>query len=203
MYYRNDKCYLRYKSDGQKYLFGEDGDDNILKPLIQTGGLFFTYRPTVVFGSTVNYTSTQFTHTNYPYRSYSNTDVSEITINADFAAQTESEARYLLAVMHFLKSSTKSYFGESNDLAGTPPPTMLFNYLGEHNFKDVPVLISSYMYTLDNDIDYIYISDLSTHVPTFISIAIGLQVNYNPSTVRKEFDLDKFREGKLLGKGFI
>lgn len=205
---------LKAKPNGTEYAFGSNSDDNILKPLITTRGLIFPYTPMISFGGMVNYNEYAFTHTNYKYNSYQNSAPTEITVTGTFTAQTEDEAKYMLAVMNFLKSATKSYFGVSgttNKKAGTPPVILLFDYLGAHMFKDVPVIIKNYNYTLDDNVDYvpvIFSGNKTTFVPATMVITIILDTQYNTKVLRDDFDLDKFREGKHLdgsggGRGFI
>ena len=42
-----------------------------------------------------------------------------------------------------------------------------------------------------------------TYVPAKVTITITLDTYYTPDNLRDEFNLDDFREGKLLDKGYI
>lgn len=205
-------------------VLGERDDSNILYPLYSTGGVLFPYTPSVTVGHTAEYDPTPFVHTNYNYNAYVRSYPKDISITADFTAQTNDEALYLLAVLHFFRSVTKSYFGVNPyNKAGTPPPVLLFSYLGEHQFNRVPVVVKSCDYTLPPDIDYVPVNtaDVSlysqgfgvnmprsnsngyTYVPTEISLSVTLDTQYTPIRLRNEFNLDLFRSGKLMDKGFI
>lgn len=193
-------------------LFGASSDPtvNILAPLRKTGGLIFPYTPNVTMAASVEYEDYHFTHSNYKYYNYAKSAPEPITIDAVFTAQTDNEARYTLAAMHFLRSVTKSHFGQSNLVkAGTPPPILFFNYLGTYMYKNVPVVVSNFTFLLDNKVDYVPVKYTNvseiTYVPAQVSMTLTLMPQYNPNTVRKSFDLDKFKTGELLknNTGFI
>lgn len=208
---RDFRCKLYPKPKGADYVFGEDTDTNILKPLIDRGALVFPFTPVVTYSGTVDYESYDFTHTNYKYNTFTKAYPSEITLTGTFTAQTTSEAAYMLAAMHFLRATTKSYFGaqgpSSSDAtkskSGTPPPILLFDYLGQYMFQKVPVIITQFTYTLESDVDYVLVVGRDTRVPTQIEITVTLETQYNTKVLRDNFDLDKFRSGELLNKGFI
>jgi hypothetical protein len=187
------------KPQGSEYVFGPNTEDNILRPLIARG-LVFAYTPNVTGGGSADYDEYSFTHSNYKYSAYNKSAPTEITIDGPFTAQTNDEARYLLAVLHFLKSATKSYFGVSDgNRAGTPPPVMLFDYLGETMYKKTPVILKSYQYTLDNDVDYVLVKGWDTYVPAKMMLSITLDFYYNPKVLRDKFSLSDFQQGKYLG----
>lgn len=198
--------------------------DNLLFPLWSTNGVLFPYTPSVAAGNTAEYDPTTFIQTNYGYNAYIRSYPKPISISAEFTAQSNDEALYLLAVIHFFRSVTKSYFGiNPYNKAGTPPPTLLFNYLGEYQYNDVPVIVKNFEYTLPADVDYIPINTTSsqifssnigvnltpgnsggfTWVPTHLTVNIDLDTQYIPIKLRNEFDLDLFRQGKLINKGYI
>ena len=203
-------------------VLGPNEPSNILYPLWKTKGVLFPYTPEVTAGTTVEYDQLTFTHTNYSYNAYTRSYPKTIEVKADFTAQTNQEALYLLAVLWFFKSVTKSYFGiNPYNKAGTPPPTLVFNYLGEYQFNNVPVLVKDVSYTFPADIDYVDVSTSGyasgiksvnlpagsqqgfSYVPTKMSIGLSLETQYIPLKLRNEFNLDLFRQGKLLNKGYI
>lgn len=200
-------------------ILGPRDPSNILYPLYATGGVLFPYTPQVSTGAVAEYDQQPFTHSIYGYNNYIRSYPRPISITAGFTAQTNDEALYLLAVLHFFRAVTKSYFGVTPyNRAGTPPPVLLFNYLGEYQFNNVPVVVKFFDYTFDANIDYVPVStsgvgtnvdlpressDGYTYVPTFINVSIELDVQYIPIQLRNEFNLDDFRAGKLVGKGYI
>lgn len=182
------------------------GSGAIMAPLQRRNSLVFPYTPTIQLSSNADYEPTNIPHTVYKSQSYSKSYVSEITLTADFTAQTTSEARYMLAAMHFFRSVTKSYFGASNgDLAGSPPPVVRFDYLGNQMFNNVPVVVKTFSYTLPPDVDYVIINEdgLNTQVPSFVTLMIVMEVYYNPIKLRDTFSVAAFRDGSLLNQGYI
>jgi len=174
----------------------------IMAPLLYSGrGLIFQYAPQLTLAPTANWTPQSFTHSNYEANAWESSSVPEIMLTAEFTAESDKEAKYMLAVIHFLKSVTKGGFGQFDPDRGVPPAVYRFNYLGDYQFKNVPVIITSSVLTYDNTIDYIPISveGKPTYVPTMMTININLRPQYNPSKLRDKFKLSDFREGKYLG----
>ena len=46
-------------------------------------------------------------------------------------------------------------------------------------------------------------ADGYTYVPTHMNFSISLDSQYVPIKLRNEFNLDEFRQGKLMNKGYI
>lgn len=198
------RCSLRAKQDGADIVFGPANDqNNILLPLRQVNRLVFPYTPTVQTGNTAEYDEYAVMQSAYKYPSFIKSYPKEILVSGDFTAQTKTEARYMLAVMHFFKSITRPYFGASNPRAGTPPAVVYFNYMGKHQFNDVPVIVKDSSYTLEPNVDYVYIEAFDSYVPTKLNMSITLDTYFNPKAIRDNFDLDEFKTGKLFKDGFI
>jgi len=68
--------------------------------------------------------------------------------------ETQYDAAYWLGVVHFLRSVTKMFSGESSP-AGNPPPILSLNGYGEYVFKNVPVVVTNFQVSLDAGSDYI------------------------------------------------
>lgn len=214
---------LQAKPFGTEDILGPQNQSNILFPLWSTRGVLFPYTPSVSTGNVADYDPSAFIHTNYGYNAYIRSYPKPISMSAIFTAQTTEEALYLLAVLHFFRSVTKMYFGiNPYNKAGTPPPTLVFNYLGEYQFNNVPVIVKSVDYTYEPNVDYVPVntsgyggrgsttvmlppgsSDGYSYVPTHMTINIEMDTQYVPITMRNEFDLDKFRTGGLINKGYI
>ncbi len=205
--------------------------NNLLQPLHATKGILFPYTPQLNFGGTANYNQWHFTHSNFQQHNYQNSMPSEIQITGTFTAQTNEEGRYMIAVLRFLRAATMIEFGAEaarKGFAGTPPPVLRFNYLGGQHFNNVPVVLTTYNYLLEDTVDYVevnlpgelqpeqrtisgqsvfgdvvQINDNSTYVPTRVVITAMLMVQQNPRKVRDKFDLDAFKSGALINKGFI
>jgi len=226
MQQQDQRARLQPKSgrDESLSILGPKDESNILFPLYQTGGVLFPYTPAITTGSITEYDQTPFVHSNYNYNAYVRSYPKPIGIAAEFTAQSNDEALYLLAVIHFFRSVTKSYFGVNPyNKAGTPPPTLVFNYLGEYQFNNVPVVVKSFDYTLQANVDYVAVDTVQnqiysanmgvslpaansggyTWVPTHMNISIELETQYIPIKLRNQFNLDEFRSGKLVNNGYI
>lgn len=143
---------------GSDYLYrandGLGGQSGILKPLVVTDGVVFPYTPQIQTNYKANYNSYDLTHSNYRGYFYQGSSVDEINLTATFTAQDTYEAEYLLAVIHFFRSITKMFYGKDGN-AGTPPPLVFLQGLGEYQFNLHPCVVSSFTYNLPNDVDYI------------------------------------------------
>jgi len=219
---------LALNADGGHDVLGPQNSTNILFPLWSTRGVLFPYTPSLATGNVVDYDPSAFIHTNYGYNAYIRSYPKPLSLTAEFTAQTNEEALYLLAVIHFFRAVTKSYFGISPyNKAGTPPPTLKFNYLGDYQFNNVPVIVKNFDYTYPANIDYVPVSTVKlptdyslatdprridlppsdangyTYVPTHLSVSLEMDTQYIPIKLRNEFNLDLFRQGKLMNKGYI
>lgn len=154
-YAQNDWRVRLQLAPGSKYLYNSD-TPGILAPLITTRGVLFPYTPSISVNYAANYDATPLTHSNYKIFQYGSSSVDQISINCDFTAQDASEARYLLAVIHFFRSVTKMFYGQDkNPLAGTPPPLCYLTGMGQFQFDRHPLVISSFNMSLPTDVDYI------------------------------------------------
>jgi hypothetical protein len=205
-------------------ILGPNDSSNLLYPLWSTNGVLFPYTPDVSTGAVAEYDSIPYVHSNYIFNSYIRSYPKSINVKAEFTAQSNDEALYLLAVIHFFRSVTKNYFGVNPyNKAGTPPPVLQFNYLGEHQFNNVPVVVKTFDYSYPNNIDYVPVNTTGqarfsenirvslpaansggyTWVPTKMDINVELETQYIPIKLRNDFNLDEFRSGKLIKSGFI
>jgi hypothetical protein len=148
-------------SPGAYYLY-KDESNELLAPLRSTDGIIFPYTPAVNITYGANYQSNAPVHSNYKIFQYENSYVDTISITCDFTAQDTEQARYLLAVIHFLRSVTKMFYGQDFDpKPGTPPPLCYLFGLGEFQFNAHPLAITNFTYSLPNDVDYIRAGSLT------------------------------------------
>lgn len=186
-----------------------------LLPLAETGGMIFPYLPQITMSHSANYQQLDITHTNYPFYAYKNSQVDDITINGKFTVQNQYEARYWLAVMHFLRTMTKMYFGQGENL-GNPPPICTLNGYGDFVYNNVSCVVKNFNIQLPDDVDYIAANlgltpgtqsgtNLS-YVPTLSQVSVTLIPVYSRDKI-KSFNLNAFANGQLIvgsdGKGFI
>lgn len=198
-------------------IYGPIGPNNILTPLRSTMGMMFPFTPTIDWSQQVEYTSTSLVHSNQDYLTYKNTPSTSIKISGEFVVQHHNEGKYLLAVMHFLRTVSKMYFGKpsfnapstnSPSLSGMPPPILVLSGYGNYMFNDLPVIVRDHMYGLKPDVSYVDILTAGgiARLPAIMTISVTLVVQNTPQKHRDEFDLDKFRTGELMrspNKGWI
>lgn len=129
-------------------------DAGILQPLKVTNGVIFPYTPAISTAYKAKYSEYDLTHSNYRGYFYQNSYTDQITVAAEFTAQSTSDAAYVLAVIHFFRSVTKMFYGQDAQ-RGSPPPLVFLSGLGDYQFNNHPCLVSSFNYTLPADVDYI------------------------------------------------
>lgn len=175
-----------------------------LKPLKDAGGLLFPFVPTIQVTHQAGYELESLIHSVYSTPYYTSSTVDSITINGRFTAQTEEEGKYILAAMQFLRTVTKMFYGASPD-RGTPPPVMFLDAHGDYLFKDVPVVVKSFDYTMPEAVNYITVGlgAAGTRVPVDMTMSVQLVPTYSRNKISNDFNLIDFANGKLLDKGFI
>jgi hypothetical protein len=168
-------------ADGYMYRAANSG---IMSPLAETDGVIFPYTPQIQVQYAATYDTSDVTHSNYKIFQYKNSSVDSISITGDFTAQDTYEANYMLAVIHFFKSMTKMFYGNDQDpVNGTPPPLCYMYGLGEFQFNKHPIAITSFAYTLPNDVDYIRASITANSIDAEDQ-AVAARFSGNPTNQR-------------------
>lgn len=145
------------------YLYKSKQVQGILQPLAATDGIIFPYTPSIQLTYAASYTTTDLTHSNYKIFQYNYSSIDNLQITGDFTAQDTFEADYLLAVIHFLRSVTKMFYGQDkNPIPGTPPPLCYLSGLGAFQFDAHPLAVTSFTYSLPSDVDYIRAGSTTT-----------------------------------------
>tara|TARA_B110000444_G_scaffold257665_1_gene296635 strand:- start:9812 stop:10720 length:909 start_codon:yes stop_codon:yes gene_type:complete len=203
---------LRPKKGGEDMFYQKtsngDTGDYLLKPIEESGGMVWQYTPTIMVTGQSNYNQAHMQGMNYQINTFQNSTPPMLPISADFTANDIYEARYLLAIFTFLKICGKGAFGDSAVAAGDygrPPPVLLFEYMGDHMFNKVPVVMTSYNIQLPEEVDYVpvKVGDTVTHVPTRTNIMVNLEPTYTPQKLRRKFNLDALTSGEAYRDGFI
>ena len=127
----------------------------VLQPLKAAGGMVFPYTPQIAISGTASYDEQQLTHQNYSSISYQNSKQDSIQITAPFYVEDSVQAQYWLAAVHYFRSITKMYTGDIGEIAGNPPPIVLFNGYGDYVFKNIPVVVKTFSIDLPTDVNYI------------------------------------------------
>lgn len=201
-------------SPNSNILKTDSGDNSILLPLSEVGGMFWPYSPNITISHNAMYGEYDLVHNNYPQHYFQKSQPSEIQVDGQFTAQTQAEASYMLAVIHFLRIVTKMNFGLNDPKRGTPPPLLRFSAYGDLIFNQVPVIVKNVAYSLPNDVDYVeHITDAEVQgpggyvwdnrLPTLMTISCTLGIQPTPNQMRAEWSMNDFKTGKLVNKGYI
>ena len=129
-------------------------DAGILAPLTATNGVIFPYTPNISTSYSAEYEKYNLIHSNYRGLFYKSSSVGDVQIRATFTAQDTREAAYMLAVIHFFRSVTKMFYGQDAQ-RGTPPPLVYLSGYGDYQFSNHSCVVSSFNYSLPNEVDYI------------------------------------------------
>ena len=180
-------------------------NNKLLEPLNDTDGILFPYTPTISVSHTASYTGMHPTHSNYVQHSYNASSVDAISIDGYFTANNADEARYVFAVLHFLRSAYKMFFGNDN-LRGTPPPVLRLSGYGPFNYNSVPVVLTNFSEIMSADRDYIEVPLASapdaatkTMIPTYMNVTMTLSPIYTKDQI-SNFSLESFARGDLIGR---
>ena len=195
-----------------RVLYNKANPNYLLRPLVEAGGVIFPYTPQLIFQHNADYSKVSPTHSNYPLNFYSASNVSDISMFGEFTSETGTDARYVLAVITFLRAVTKM-FSHSDDLAGNPPPVLRLSGHGQYMLPSIPVVVNTVSITMPNNVDYVTIPtgvfgdfDASTtRVPKSLDINVGLTPVYSRAQLRS-FGVDRLANGQLISRvtgGFI
>ena len=183
----------------------KDPNNRLLDPLNDTSGILFPYTPTVSIGHSAQYAGMHPTHSNYVQHSYNASSVDAISVDGYFTANNADEARYVFAVLHFLRSAYKMFFGNDN-LRGTPPPVLRLSGYGPFNYNSVPVVLTNFTEIMSADRDYIEVplasapdSATKTMIPTYMNVTMTLNPIYTKDQI-SNFGLESFARGDLIGR---
>lgn len=170
-----------------------------------TGKMIFPFNPTVLLSHTANYSQVHPTHTNYAYNAYENSQIDAITIAGEFYQENEDDAKYWIASLHFLRTATKMFYGNSEPL-GNPPVVCRLNGYGKHVMNNIPVVITNFTTDLPVDVDYIQctIDGQVNYVPTQSTITVTLQPQYARRS-QSGFNLNEYAAGGHINglEGFV
>jgi len=183
-------------------------DDYMMRPIKESNGMIWQQTPMVTLSTDANYNSEIMQGMNYPINTFNYSSVGDIAVVADFTANNIDEARYMLAVFTFLKVATKAYFGDTavaSEKYGTPPPVLLFEYLGDHGFNKVPVVVSRYEIQYPGDVQYVPVQVQNTisYVPAMTNVVVSLMPTYTPHKMRRRFSVEGIANGASYRDGFI
>ena len=182
-----------------------NSSSNIFAPFKELKKMIFPFNPTILLGSSANYSAIQPTHTNHPFYAYENSQVDNITITGEFIQENERDAKYWVAVLHYLRTMTKMFYGESDPL-GNPPLVCRLNGYGKHVLNNIPVVITNFTTDMPQDVDYIE-CEVNGEI-NFVPIQSIFTVTVTPQYARRShsrFSLNEYIKGSHIGgpEGFV
>jgi hypothetical protein len=153
----------------------------------------------------VNYSTWELQHTNYQPSAFGNRSTPVVTISGPWFSRTVEEATATLNAIHLLRSATSMFYGRQDKNKGTPPPIGRLNAHGL--YSNTPVVVKTFQYDYPNDVDYITVNMFGEgnrqSVPVLFEMSVSLIVQINAVEAVKEYTLENFYTGKLLGNGYI
>jgi hypothetical protein len=178
-----------------------------MEPLADTGNrMIFPFTPTILLSHSANYSTIQPTHTNYAYHAYENSQVDNITLTGEFIQENAADARYWLAALHYLRTMTKMFYGESDAPLGNPPPIARLNGYGKYVLNNIPVVITNFTTDLPQDVDYIEceFAGETNYVPTQCVFTVTVAPNYARRS-QARFSLQDYAAGRHTqgNEGFV
>jgi hypothetical protein len=198
-----------------------NGGSSVASPLMailaETNGMLFPYTPSITVNQSIDYQNIALVHSNTDYQAYTRTQSVKISINGKFSVQNQREGVYALAAIHFLRTVSKSYFGETDakaGKAGLPPPVLVFSGYGNFMFNNLRVILTSHSLVFDESMDTVPISiqaptlalksvQTSTvsgivRLPAMFTLSCELLVIQTPTRMRTTFSFADFASGKLM-----
>ena len=172
----------------------------LLNPLDATDGIVFPFTPQIVINNSANYAAISPSQTNYAYQVYQNSYVGTINLFGQFTAQTPAEARYVLAVITFMRLATKSFRNDDPN-AGNPPVILRLTGHGNNLLPNVPVVITSFDLTLPREVDYIAVSNhmlTVDDIPTMTDISITMTPVYSREQL-SNYSMSDISNGNIGG----
>ena len=159
--------------------------------------------PKIAQSIEVNYSTWELQHTNYQPSAFGNRATPSVTISGQWFSRNEEEAKRTLSAIHLLRSATSMFYGREDKNKGTPPPIGRLNAHGLYN--NTPVVVKSFYYDYPNDIDYIAVEMFNgkQSVPVLFEMSVSLIIQINAVEAVKNYTLENFFTGKLLGDGYV
>jgi len=185
----------------------ENGTENpYFKRLKETSGLLFPYTPNITLTYKANYTNTEgIVHTNFPFQAYKSSQIEDITIQGEFTVQNELEGQYWMAAVHFLRTTTRMFYGQSVP-AGFPPIVCTLSGYGAEILPFLPVVVKSFQLDLKDNVQYLTVPSLANAgnpgnnmIPMHSTITVVVSPMYNREQSRREFNLADYSAGRLTG----
>ncbi len=178
----------------------------LMSILNDTNGMLFPYTPAITLSQSVDYMDFAMVQSNTNYQAYTRTPSVHITINGKFTIQNQREGIYAIAAIHFLRTVSKSHFGENDPQAGLPPPVLLLSGYGNYMFgmsgpsNGLRVILTSHSWAYDENVDTIPVSINNgiARLPALFTIQCEVVVIQTPNRMLNTFTFQDFASGKLM-----
>jgi hypothetical protein len=179
--------------------FGLFGD--AFPRLSETNGFVWPYLPSITVASKANYTQIDPIHNNQPFYAYKNSSVDDIQISGEFSVENELDAGYWVEGTTFLRTATKMFFGQGENV-GNPPVVCNLTGYGARIFNNVPVIVKSFSVDFKDDVNYMKWTPGGGGAPTWVPIMSTISVTVTPiynRTRLRQFNLKDYASGSLTG----
>jgi len=190
------------------YILYKDTSNKLLSPIFATSGFVFPIQPQISISHGAEYQSMNPVHSNFTFYSYTNSAMKPISLTGEFLIRTQTDARYVMAGIHFLRSLTKSFTGLDGTLAGAPPMVARLTGLGFSGFDNIPVVITDVNVQYPDSVDYITVVDVIGgqsvelyKMPINFTIVVSMNPVFSRAFVSNLFGVKKYAnaECRLLG----
>ena len=177
----------------------------LLSSLQDRRGVMFPYTPIMQLNRIAEWNPYDLVHTNHRTQTYAKSYVDDITISAQFTADTAANAEYAFVAAHFFKSMMQMHYGRRDEFRGSPPPVLELYGHGSHILNGVPVVIKSFSQEYNDAVDMVQVQseNIDAWVPVIQTFIINLGVTYNMLKARNEFSVADFKNGSLLKRGYL
>jgi hypothetical protein len=190
------------------YILYRDTSNRLLAPLFATSGFIFPIQPQIAIAHGAEYQSLNPVHSNFTFYSYTNSSMKPISLTGEFLIRTQTDAKYVMAGIHFLRSLTKSFTGLDGTLAGAPPMVARLTGMGFSGFDNIPVVITDVNVQYPDSVDYITVVDIIGKqavelykMPISFTIVVTMNPVFSRAFISNLFGVKKYSnaECRLLG----
>jgi len=174
---------------------------NAFPRLSGTNGFVWPYLPSITVASKANYTQIDPVHNIQPFYAYKNSQIDDIQISGEFSVENELDAEYWIQGTTFLRTATKMFFGQGENV-GNPPVICNLTGYGARVFNSVPVIVKSFSVDFKDDVNYVKFTPVGGGAPTWVPIMSTISVTVSPiynRTRLRQFSLKDYANGNAVG----
>lgn len=196
LYLKGD-IYNSWGSEGPLKWLLSSNNNGITQTPANKLGIEFLVPPEVNISHSAEYNNLELTHTNHTFYSWKRSSVGEISVMLPFVNVSAMHARYYMGAIHFLRTCTRGFLGES-EASGAPPPILSFSSFGPAIYNDMPVFLKQFTTLVSNaESDFIKVDGLG-NVPVKAAINLSLLPAYSPNEAIASDDQSQYARGRRL-----